>query len=116
MRKFYLTYREGYEKLEKLTWSHVCELIRIDDDLERDFYLNQCLAEKWNVRTLRRQKKSSLFLRLAASRDKEGIIEMAKKGNIVEKPEDVIKDIYTLEFLDLPTDDKWDESDLEKIF
>jgi predicted nuclease of restriction endonuclease-like (RecB) superfamily len=41
---------------------------------------------------------------------------MAKKGNIVEKPEDVIKDIYTLEFLDLPTDDKWDESDLEKIF
>jgi predicted nuclease of restriction endonuclease-like (RecB) superfamily len=91
-------------------------LIRIDDDLERDFYLNQCLAEKWDVRTLRRQKKSSLFLRLAASRDKEGIIEMAKKGNIVEKPEDVIKDIYTLEFLDLPTDDKWDESDLEKIF
>ena len=99
MRKFYQTYPNGYESVEKLTWSHICELIRIDDALEREFYSKQCIAEHWDVRTLKRQKKSALFLRLAASKDKKGILELANKGAVIEKPQDVIKDVYTLEFL-----------------
>ncbi len=114
MRKFYQTYPNGYESVEKLTWSHICELIRIDDELEREFYSKQCIAEHWDVRTLKRQKKSALFLRLAASKDKKGILELANKGAIIEKPQDIIKDVYTLEFLNLNADSHYDESELER--
>lgn len=114
MRKFYQTYPNGYECVEKLTWSHICELIRIDDELEREFYSKQCAAEHWDVRTLKRQKKSALFLRLAASKDKKGILELANKGAIIEKPQDIIKDVYTLEFLNLNVDSHYDESELER--
>jgi len=114
MRKFYQTYPNGYESVEKLTWSHICELIRIDDELEREFYSKQCIAEHWDVRTLKRQKKSALFLRLAASKDKKGILALANKGAIIEKPQDIIKDVYTLEFLNLNADSHYDESELER--
>lgn len=114
MRKFYQTYPNGYESVEKLTWSHICELIRIDDALEREFYSKQCIAEHWDVRTLKRQKKSALFLRLAASKDKKGILELANKGAVIEKPQDVIKDVYTLEFLNLNADSHCDENELER--
>lgn len=113
MRKFYQTYPNGYESVEKLTWSHICELIRIDDELEREFYSKQCIAEHWDVRTLKRQKKSALFLRLAASKDKKGILKLANKGAIIEKPQDIIKDVYTLEFLNLNADSHYNESELE---
>ena len=114
MRKFYQTYPNGYGGVEKLTWSHICELIRIDDELEREFYSKQCIAEHWDVRTLKRQKKSALFLRLAASKDKKGILELANKGAIIEKPQDIIKDVYTLEFLNLNADSHYDENELER--
>lgn len=114
MRKFYQLYPNGYDDIMPLTWSHICELIRIDDDLEREFYIKQCIAEKWNVRTLKRQKKSALFLRLAASRDKEGILALAHKGIEITKAEDIIKDTYTLEFLNLKVDNDFDESELEE--
>ena len=65
---------------DKLTWSHICELIKIDDELERSFYEKECYKEKWDVRTLRRQMESALFLRLATSRDKEGILALAREG------------------------------------
>ena len=74
----------------------------------------QCIAEHWDVRTLKRQKKSALFLRLAASKDKKGILELANKGAIIEKPQDIIKDVYTLEFLNLNADSHYDESELER--
>ncbi|MDU3180589.1 MAG: DUF1016 N-terminal domain-containing protein [Lachnospiraceae bacterium] len=86
MRKFYLN------------WSHICELIKIGDDLERSFYEKQCVKERWGIRTLKRQLDSALFFGFAASRDKEGILELANKGVEISKPEDVIKDTYTLEF------------------
>ena len=113
MRRFYLTYPNGYDDLEGLTWSHVCELISIDDELERDFYKSECLAEKWDVRTLKRQKKSALYLRIASSKDKEGILSLSKEGVTIEKPEDVIKDVYTLEFLNVKDTETIDESELQ---
>ncbi|MCB6443006.1 DUF1016 N-terminal domain-containing protein, partial [Streptococcus salivarius] len=89
-------------------------LIKIDDDLERSFYKKQCVKERWGIRTLKRQMDSALFLRLAASRDKEGILELANKGVEINKPEDVIKDTYTLEFLNIPELEQYSESDLEQ--
>lgn len=114
MRKFYQLYSDGYDEIKNLTWSHICELINIDDELERNFYARECVAEKWSVRTLQRQKKSALFLRLAASKDKEGILELAKNGMQFYKPEDIVKDTYTLEFLNIDQTKKYSESTLQK--
>ena len=114
MRKFYLLYPICQTLSDKLSWSHICELITIDDDLERSFYEKECIASHWNVRSLRRQMDSALFLRLAASKDKEGVLQLAQKGIVIQQPEDVIKDTYTLEFLGLPEKKKYSERDLEQ--
>lgn len=114
MRKFYLTYPNSYLYLEGLTWSHFCELIKIDNDLERQFYEKECIAQKWNVRTLKKQKDRALFLRLATEKDKEGVLELANRGIVVEKPQDAIRDTYTLEFLNVEDSQLKDENDLEK--
>lgn len=121
MRKFYLLFQkcqtsdksaEKCQTSEKLTWSHICELITIDDDLEREFYAKECIAENWTVDYLHRQKESGLFMRLALSKDKDGVLALAEKGQEVQTPEDVVKATYTLEFLGLP--DKFKESQLEE--
>lgn len=114
MRKFYLYYPIFQTVSEKLSWSHICELITIDDELERSFYEKECIASRWNVRSLRRQMDSALYLRLAASKDKEGILQLSQKGIVVQEPEDIIKDTYTLEFLGLPEKERYSERDLEQ--
>lgn len=114
MRKFYLKYPNCQTVSDKLSWSHICELIKLDDDLERSFYERQTVNENWSVRELQRQIDSALFLRLAVSRDKEGILSLAQRGIEVQKPEDVIKSTYTLEFLNLPESSQYTESDLEQ--
>ena len=114
MRKFYLKYPNCQMVSDKLSWSHICELIKLDDDLERSFYERQTVNENWSVRELQRQIESALFLRLAVSRDKEGILSLAQRGIEVQKPEDVIKSTYTLEFLNLPESSQYTESDLEQ--
>lgn len=114
MRKFYLKYSNCQTVSDKLSWSHICELIKIDDELERNFYEKECVVENWNVRTLRRQMDSALFLRLASSRDKEGILKLAKNGIECQSPEDIVKSTYTLEFLDIPEQEKYSENDLEQ--
>ena len=115
MRKFYIYYPNLNlsDMSDKLSWSHICELIKIEDALERKFYQNECVAEKWNVRSLRRQIDSGLYLRLAASKDKKEILALSQKGMVVQKPEDIVKDTYTLEFLGLPDKEKYSEKDLE---
>ena len=114
MRKFYLLYPNCQTVSDNLTWSHIGELIKIDDNLERSFYEKECIAQKWDVRTLRRQMSSALFLRLAASKDKEGVLALAKEGISVQKPEDVVRDSYTLEFLGIPEDYRYTETLLEQ--
>lgn len=114
MRKFYLKYSNCQTVSDKLSWSHICELIKIDDELERSFYEKECIVENWNVRTLRRQMDSALFLRLASSRDTEGILKLAQNGIEYQEPEDIVKSTYTLEFLNIPEQDKYSEADLEQ--
>lgn len=114
MRKFYLKYPDCQTVSDKLSWSHICELIKIDDELERSFYEKECIAENWNVRTLRRQMDSALFLRLASSRDKEGILKLAQNGIEYQRPDDIVKSTYTLEFLNIPEQEKYSENELEQ--
>ena len=84
-----------------LGWSHYVELLTIDSPDERRFYEIEAAANPWSVRELQRQIASSLYERLALSRDKEEIRRLATEGQIVEKPADLIKNPLVLEFLGL---------------
>jgi len=98
----------------KLTWSHYVFLMRIDDEKERRFYEIESEKYNWSVRELKRQYDSALYARLALSRDKEGILKLSEQGQIIEKPKDIIKDPYILEFLGLPELHHYSESELEE--
>jgi predicted nuclease of restriction endonuclease-like (RecB) superfamily len=124
MRKFYLLYRQRIEKSQslirislaefQLSWTHYLILIRMDDDAERSFYEIEAIQNNWSVRELKRQFDSALYQRLALSRDKEKVKELSSRGLVVEKAEDIIKDPYILEFLNLPEDTRYSESELEQ--
>jgi predicted nuclease of restriction endonuclease-like (RecB) superfamily len=114
MRQLYMVYPIYAELPHKLSWTHFVELLKIDNVLERKFYEKQTVIENWSTTELKRQKNTSLFLRLAASKDKNGILELSKKGQIVEKPEDLIREPYVFEFLKIPEPFHFSESDLEK--
>ena len=96
-----------------LSWSHYIKLIRIKNLEERNFYEIESAANNWTLKELQRQFDSGLYERLALSRDKEGIKQLAEKGQIIEKPADFLKDPYILEFLNLPEQHQYSESDFE---
>lgn len=96
-----------------LSWSHYRTLTQIEHRSERLFYEIEAENEGWSVPHLERQIHSLLFARLLKSRDKAGVLAMATRGQIIEKPVDVLKDPYVLDFLDLPDSDTLHESDLE---
>lgn len=98
----------------KLTFSHYIFLMRIDDEKERRFYKIESEKHNWSVRELKRQYDTALYTRLALSRDKEGILKLSEQGQIIEKPKDIIKDPYILEFLGLPELHQYSESQLEQ--
>ena len=116
MRRFYLTHEKQQTVSVKLSWSHYCELLIISDEQKRSFYERECENARWSVRELKRQIESSLFERLLLSSgdaNKEKVLSLALKGNEIEKPEDIIRDPYVFEFLGLPEDKPFMESDLE---
>ena len=100
----------------KLNWSHYCELLSISDKEKRSFYEKEAVNAGWSVREMKRQIDSSLFERLLLSRsdaNKEQVLALAEKGVDYAKPEDIIKDPYVFEFLGLPEEKPFLESDLE---
>ena len=105
MRKFKIPF--------SLSWTHYLLLIKIEDDDERNFYEIEAVQNNWSVRELQRQFNSALYNRLAKSRDKKGVKELAKKGQLIEKPSDALKSHYVLEFLNLKEVDRYTESDFE---
>ena len=113
MRQFFIYYPISATLSHQLSWSNYIELLKIDNELERSFYEKQSILENWNVRELQRQKRSSLFLRLAASKDKEGIMLLSKQGQIVQHPVDLIREPCVLEFLKIPEPYHLTETDLE---
>lgn len=115
MRDFYQTYQIGQTVSDEfnLSWSHYLFLMRIDNLEERKFYEIESKKSNWSLRELRRQFDSALYERLALSKDKESVKELSQKGIIVSKPEDIVKDPYILEFLGLPEQVEYSESELE---
>ena len=134
-RKFYLTYQDrisetvfrkfAVEKSETvfrlfeetlpftLPWSHYLLLMRIKDENERKFYEIEATQSGWSIRTLQRQYNSSLYERLALSREKGEVLRLASEGNIVTRPQDIVKQPTVLEFLGLDEKARFVESDLE---
>ena len=113
MRLLYLHYSKGQKPSDLLSWSHHVELLRIDDPLERGFYEQQAVREKWSVPELQRQKKSSLFLRIATGKDRDSIVQLAHEGQIVARPADLLRDPFVFEFLKIPEPRVVTETDLE---
>ena len=114
MRAFYLMFPKWQTVSAKLTWSHYCLIMRLDEELARSFYIKEVEKENWSVRVLDRQINSMLFERIALSKDKKGVLKLAQKGQIIEKASDLIKDPYILEFLGIEESSKYTESQLEQ--
>ena len=96
-----------------LSWSHYLILMRIDNIEARSFYEIEAAEQQWSVKQLSRQVGSSLYERLALSRNKDEVMRLALEGQTVEKPNDIIKNPITLEFLGLRPDAAYSESKLE---
>lgn len=122
MRQFFVVYSnltttgchiEDFTPKSTLSWSHYLLLMRVENPDARRFYEIESSQQQWPKRQLSRQIGSSLYERLTLSQDKEGVVRLAQKGQIVEKPSDIIKDTITLEFLGLKPDTLYSESKLE---
>lgn len=113
MRLLYLRYPISQKPSHQLSWLHFVELLKIEDDLERKFYENQTISEKWSVPQLKRQKKTALFQRLALSKNKEEILQLSSRGQEIAKATDILKDPYVFEFLKIPEEQLSSEQDLE---
>ncbi len=96
-----------------LGWSHYVVLLATPSAQERQFYEIEAHSNSWGVRELKRQIATSLFERLALSRNKEEVQALAQVGQLVAKPADIIKNPYVLEFLDLPEHPSYSEHQLE---
>ena len=114
MRKFYLVYPIWKTVSSKLSWSHYLELLRIEEEPKRKFYMNECINSRWSVRELQRQRDSLLYERLLLSRNKEKVLELSEKGQVLRESKDLVKDPFVLEFLDIKENTEYLESDLEK--
>lgn len=96
-----------------LSWSHYLFLMRIKNIDVRHFYEIESVKNNWSLKELKRQFDSALYERLALSIEKDRVIELSKKGQVIERASDAIKDPYILEFLGLEERPAYSESELE---
>ena len=116
MKKFYIIYPKIQTVSRKLSWSHYCELLSIENEEERNFYEKECINSNWSVRELKRQIDTSLFERLLLSdgqKNKEIVYKLSKEGQTLNTPLDILKEPYVFEFLDIKESKPLLEKDLE---
>lgn len=97
----------------RLSWTHYLILMRIENLEERRFYEKESVNQQWTVRQLQRQYNSSLYQRLALSRKKDEVLQLANEGQMMTKPGDMLKNPFVLEFLGMEEKSVYSESDLE---
>ena len=105
--------RQSLTDLFKVSWTHYVVLMRINREEERSFYEIESAKQQWSVDDLKRQYHSSLYERLALSRNKNEVMRLANEGHTLEKPRDLLKNPLVLEFLGMAEDDSFSETDLE---
>ena len=98
MRAFFISFPKIDALRRELSWTHYRLLLRVEKPEARAFYEAEAVNSRWSTRELERQINSLLFERLALSRDKAGVLALANKGHEVQKPTDLVKDPYVLEF------------------
>ena len=116
MKKFYIIYPKIQTVSRKLSWSHYCELLSIENEEERNFYEKECINSNWSVRELKRQIDTSLYERLLLSdgqKNKEIVYKLSKEGQTLNTPLDILKEPYVFEFLDIRDNKPILEKDLE---
>ena len=96
-----------------LGWAHYRALMKVEHEAARRFYEIEAEREGWSVEHLERQIHTQLFARLLKSQDKAGVMELASRGQVLERPIDAMKQPYVLDFLDLPESHQLRERDLE---
>jgi predicted nuclease of restriction endonuclease-like (RecB) superfamily len=114
MRLVYLAFPIRDALRHELSWTHYRLLCRVTRAEARHFYLTEAISARWSTRELERQIHSFLYERLAASRDKEGVLRLVEQGAHPAQPEDLLRDPFVLEFTGLPERGQWQESDLEQ--
>jgi predicted nuclease of restriction endonuclease-like (RecB) superfamily len=102
----------GQERRFTLSWSHYVFLLGLEEQ-QRSFYEIEASQQGWTLRELKRQFNAGLYERLALSRDKQSIRDLARHGHHVSRPQDLLKEPYVLEFLGLEEKASYSESDLE---
>lgn len=114
MRQFYLAFQKRSTLWSELSWSHYRLLMRIEDEKARLFYAEETVKSGWSVRQLQRQINTMFYHRILSSKDKKSVA--AEIHTTVPKPEyeNIIKDPYVLEFLNLPKNEHFYESELEQ--
>lgn len=114
MRKLYIYFPIATTVSSQLSWSHYLELLKVDEEAKRKFYMKETINSRWSVRELQRQIGSLLYERLLLSVNKDKILELAEKGYELKESKDLVKDPFVLEFLDIKENTDYLESDLEK--
>lgn len=114
MRQFYLIFNNSYALRSELSWTHYRLLMRLENEEKRDFYIDECIKSNWSTRQLERQINSFYYERLLASQNKKLVRNEIKDLETGLNPNDIIKDPYVLEFLDLKENKNFLEKDLEQ--
>lgn len=112
-RQFYLVFPIRYALRSELSWTHYRQLMRVENEEARAFYLKEASECAWSSRQLERQINSFYYQRLLASQHKEVVQHEAEQSNTPVSPSDILKDPYILEFLDLKENKDYLEADLE---
>jgi predicted nuclease of restriction endonuclease-like (RecB) superfamily len=113
MRKFYLVFKNMNALRSELSWTHYRMLLRVDNEQSRDFYINEAISNGWSTRVLNRQINSLYYERLLSSNDRRAVMEEMREKTKDLQPEDILKDPYVLEFLQIKDNNKYLEADLE---
>ena len=114
MRRFYLAFPIQDAVRPELSWTHYRELIKVADRDAREFYLDEAAKAGWSSRQLQRQIHTMYYDRILASKDKDSVAAEIQTTEPKPEYEQIIKDPYVLEFLDLPANEHYYESDIEQ--
>lgn len=112
-RQFYLVFPIRYALRSELSWTHYRQLMRVENEKARDFYIKEAVECGWSARQLERQINSFYYQRLLSSKNEDVVKQEALQNNTSISPKDILKDPYILEFLDLKENKDYLEADLE---
>jgi predicted nuclease of restriction endonuclease-like (RecB) superfamily len=113
MRQFYLLFPNWYAVSTNLNWTHYRSLLKIENEVVRNWYMAEADVEGWSTRALERQINSFYYERLLSSQDKKPVVAEANEYIAELSPRDILKDPYVLEFLELGERSSFTESELE---